>query len=118
MKRVLDRRLFLRTAASVTAVVAASGGEVVIRATNGAWAMTLSTFDAHTAATLLTMTRRLYPHDMLGDLYYAEVVESLDNKAKNDPALAKMVAEGVASLDKATGVPWLTLSPGGQVEVL
>jgi hypothetical protein len=118
MKRVLDRRLFLRTAASATATVITTGGAVVIAASNGAWAMTLSTFDATTARVLLVMTRRLYPHDMLGDVYYAEVVESLDMKAKAEPGLAKTIEEGVAALDRATGVPWLQLSPGGQVEVL
>ena len=118
MKRVLDRRLFLRTAASATATVITAGGAVVIAASNGAWAMTLSTFDATTARVLLVMTRHLYPHDMLGDIYYAEVVESLDKKAKADPGLAKTIREGVAGLDRAAGVPWLQLSPGGQVEVL
>ncbi|MCX8102638.1 MAG: gluconate 2-dehydrogenase subunit 3 family protein [Geminicoccaceae bacterium] len=118
MKRILDRRLFLRTAAQAAATVATVGGATVIAASNGAWAMTLSAFDAATARVLLVMTRDLYPHDMLGDVYYAEVVESLDKKAKADPRLAEAIREGVAALDRATGVPWLQLSPGGRLEVL
>jgi len=118
MKTILDRRLFLRTAARTAASIATIGGSTVIAATNGAWAMTLSTFDATTARVLLVMTRHLYPHDMLGDVYYAEVVDSLDAKAEADPALATLIREGVASLDRVTGVPWLQLSPGGQIEVL
>jgi hypothetical protein len=118
MKRILDRRLFLQTAARTAATIATVGGSTVIAAGNGAWAMTLSTFDATTARVLLVMTRHLYPHDMLGDVYYAEVVESLDKKAKADPGLAETIREGVARLDRVTGVPWLKLSPGGQVEVL
>lgn len=118
MKKILDRRLFLRTAATTAATVAVAGGTTVIAASNRAWAITLSAFDAATARVLLVMTRDLYPHDMLGDLYYAEVVESLDKKAKADPGLAKTIQAGVAALDRATGVPWLQLSPGGRIEVL
>lgn len=118
MKRILDRRLFLRTAASASATVATVGGSALISASNGAWAMTLEALDAGTAEVLLRMTRQIFPHDMLGDVYYAEVVESLDKKTKADPAIAKTLKEGVAALDKATGVPWLRLSDGGQLEVL
>jgi hypothetical protein len=118
MKTILDRRLFLRTAATAAATVGTTGGAAVIGASNGAWAMTLAALDAGTAATLLAMTRHVFPHDMLGDLYYAEVVESLDKKASADAALAKTLKDGVIELNTATGVPWLQLSPGGQVEIL
>lgn len=118
MKTILDRRLFLRTAATAAATVGSAGGAVVIGAANGAWAMTLAELDAGTAASLLVMTRHIFPHDMLGDVYYAEVVESLDKKAAADPALAKTLRDGVNELDKVGGVPWLQLSPGGQIEVL
>ena len=70
------------------------------------------------AEVLLTMTRRLYPHDGLGDMFYAEVVEALDAKVKADPALAELIKNGVAALDKAKGVPFLELSEGYQTEVL
>lgn len=102
----------------MAAAIATAGGATVIAASNGAWAMTLATFDAATARVLLVMTSHLYPHDMLGDVYYAEVVQGLDAKAKADPALAAIIREGVAALDRATGVRWLDLSPGGQIEVL
>lgn len=118
MKTILDRRLFLQTAARGAAAVATVGGVTVITAADRAWAMTLAVFDAGTARALLRMARHIYPHDMLGDVYYAEVVESLDKKAAADAGLAKTIQEGVAGLDRATGVPWLQLSPGGQLEVL
>src|ERR1700681_4751865 len=37
--------------------------------------------------TLLVVARQLFPHDRLGDQYYAVVVDSLDKQAAGDPAL-------------------------------
>jgi hypothetical protein len=74
--------------------------------------------DEHTGLTLLRMTRQIYPHDTLGDMYYAEVVDALDVDATNDPATAALLKDGVAKLDAAMGIPWLELSDGNQVRVL
>lgn len=117
-KRILDRRAFLKSAATTAATVAVLSGATTILATNRAWAMTLSTLGANEAEALLRMTRHLYPHDTLGDIYYAAVVEALDEKAKADGSIVQLVKDGVASLDQATGVPWLRLSSGTQLEVL
>ena len=118
-KRVLDRREFLRTAGTVAAtVVVAASGATTILASNGAWAMELEALQPHEAEVLLTMTRRLYPHEMLGDVYYAEVVEAFDAKVKADPELAGQVKAGVAELDATFGVPFARLSPGVQLEAL
>ena len=117
-KRILDRREFLKSAGTTAAVVVAAAGGTMIVATNRAWAMTLEVLAAPEAEALLHMARRLYPHDMLGDVYYAEVVEALDEKAKAQPELVELVKNGVAALDQATGVPFVRLSPGTQTEVL
>ena len=118
-KRILNRREFLRTAGTVAATVAvAASGATTILASNGAWAMALEALQPHEAEVLLTMTRRLYPHEMLGDVYYAEVVEALDAKLAADPELAALVKSGVAELDSTFGVPFLRLSPGVQLEAL
>ena len=53
----------------------------------------------HEAEVLLKMTRALYPHDRFGDVYYAEVVEALDEKAKADGSIVELVKDGVAQLD-------------------
>lgn len=118
-KRILNRREFFRAAGSAAAVVVATAsGAATILASNGAWAMTLEAFPAHEAEVLLAMTRRLYPHEMLGDVYYAEVVEALDAKSKDEAGLAELVKMGVAELDRGLGVPFLKLSPGYQTEAL
>src|SRR5215217_3716185 len=96
-KHILDRREFLKSAAT-------AGGAATILASNRAWAMTLAVFGPHEAEVLLQMTRQLYPHDGLGDIYYAELVE--------------LVKNGVTALDQARHVPFLRLSDGYQTEVL
>ena len=45
--------------------------------------MTLEHFGPHEAEVLLKMTRQLYPHDRVGDIYYAEVVEALDAQGQD-----------------------------------
>ena len=117
-KHILDRRGFLRSAGAGAAAVVALSGVTTILASNRAWAMTLESFGPHEAEVLLQMTRQLYPHDRLGDIYYAEVVESLDQKAKAAPELVELVKNGVAALDQAKHVPFLQLSDGYQTEVL
>lgn len=117
-KQILNRREFLRTAGNTAAAVVVVAGSTTILASNRAWAMTLETFAPHEAEVLLAMTRQLYPHDRLGDIYYAEVVEALDAKAKTTPELAEQVKNGVAALDGELHVPFLELSSGYQLEAL
>ena len=117
-KHILDRRRFLKSAATATAAVAVGASGTVILASDRAWAMELEAIPANEAEVLLAMTRRLYPHDGLADIFYAEVVEGLDTKAKADPSVAELIKNGVAALDQAKGVPFLHLSEGYQTEVL
>jgi hypothetical protein len=117
-KRILDRRTFLATAGKVAAGVVLVSGTTTILAANRAWAMSLKALAPYEAEVLLRMTRLLYPHDMLGDVYYAEVVEAFDAKVAANQELAQQVKNGVAALDSHFGVPWLNLSEGTQLEAL
>jgi hypothetical protein len=66
----------------------------------------------------LVMARQLFPHDRLGDQYYAAVIDAVDKQAASDPALRKLLAEGVAQLDGARGIRWVELSSGARSAVL
>jgi hypothetical protein len=116
-KMILDRRRFLRRSGQAVLVLGASGS-VLFTDPERSWAITLDHLDAPDARTLLRMCRVLYPHDAVGDMYYAVVVEALDGEAKGDPAVATLLADGVARLDVAMGVPFNQLSFGSQTEVL
>lgn len=119
-KAGMNRRQFLQTGAVTTAGAAATMGTATMLVDpKGAWAMTLQALDEHTAMTLVRVAREMYPHDRLGDIYYAKVVESLDGKAVNDKNLAKQLADGVAALDASEGgVKWLDLSDGYKLSSL
>ncbi len=73
-KKGMNRRQFLHTSGLATAGVAAVASGAVLMAPDGAWALQLSALDAHAGQTILTMSRRIYPHDGLGDMCYAKVV--------------------------------------------
>jgi cyanophycinase-like exopeptidase len=70
------------------------------------------------AATLVVMARHLFPHDALGDQYYASAVALLDEQAAEDPQLAAQLVQGVAELDQAMGIPFIKLSSGNQLKVI
>jgi hypothetical protein len=111
-----SRRGFLRGTGFV-AVGLATGGTIIF-APDYAWALSTTAIDAHTAQTLLVMARQLFPHDRLGDEYYAAVVDAVDKQAAGDPGVHKLVTDGVAQLDRARGIPWLQLSNGARNAVL
>ena len=120
-KAAMNRRRFLETsgqAAAGAAVVAASGGTTLLMAPDGAWAMTLEALSGQDGATLLRALRVIYPHDSLGDQYYAAVVEALDQDALGNAETAAMLKEGVASLDQVYGIPFAELSEGNQLRTL
>jgi hypothetical protein len=114
--KAVSRRDFLRDT-GLMAITSATGGAVVL-GHDLAWALSTSSLDPHTAETLMAMARQLFPHDRLGDQYYAAVVEAMDKLATNDAALRKLLVEGVAALDATRGLPWLQLSDGGRISVL
>ena len=61
---------------------------------DAAWALEVSEITEHQMATLIQMPRDIYPHDRIGNEYYAIAVKAYDN-----PQAKEMVAEGVAALD-------------------
>jgi hypothetical protein len=117
-KKGINRRQFLQTSGLATAGAAAAASGAVLVAPDGAWALELTSLSVHVGKTLLSMSRRIYPHDDLADMYYAGVVDALDGEAKGNADLARMLKDGVAELDAAKGVTWIDLSEGYQLEIL
>ena len=73
MKAKPSRRGFLR-GTGLVAIGFATGGTIICAA-DYAWALSTTAIDGHTAETLLVVARQLFPHDRLGDQYYAVVVD-------------------------------------------
>jgi len=111
----IDRRIFLKTTGAAGLVALGSG---VVMAPDGAWAMTLAKLDEATAATLVRMTRDIYPHDAIDDGAYARVVEQLDQEAGKDPASAQTLTDGVKALNAAAGGKYAAADDAKRVAVL
>ena len=72
--------------------------------------------DAHCRATLVAMARQLFPHDVLDDAPYADVVRGIAKAS--DEERARMLVEGVELLDAAMDRPFVDLPDERKVEVL
>jgi hypothetical protein len=105
--RVLDkrqqysRRAMLKASGAATfgAAFVVTGGAVTCP--QGAWAMEPKALSANSMATLIHMSRDIYPHDRLSDKYYANAVVTFDDKAADDEAFKSMMENGTADLDAA-----------------
>ena len=100
MTAVLDRstmtrrQLLARAAAcGATAFVIGSG---FVASSSAAWALETAHIKPETMATLIQMARDIYPHDRIGDEFYAIAVKGYDAADK-----AQMVEDGIAALNAA-----------------
>jgi hypothetical protein len=66
-----------------------------------AWAANPSAVTPETYATMVQISRDLYPHDQLEDRIYAAAVDTLDKAAAADAAARDELEAGVAELDAA-----------------
>ena len=114
----MDRRRFLRGSGGAVglATIAVIGGTVTLVAPKGSFA--LQAFSAETAETLLQMMRTMYPHDALGDQYYAAVVVALNEEADADPAVATLITSGIDELNGVFPLPFLELSEQHRLDAL
>ena len=96
----MKRREFLKAGALVVVgTAAAASGVVGIANADDAAAAQLSTLNQAQGATLLKITRRIFPHKQIDDGPYWSVVRDLDAAAASDSTVAKLVADGLAALD-------------------
>ncbi|MFV0301785.1 MAG: Twin-arginine translocation pathway signal, partial [Paracoccus sp. (in: a-proteobacteria)] len=87
-KQGLTRRALLSRAVAAGALAVAGAG--FIAAPDAAWAVEVSQISEHEMATLLQMARDIYPHDRIGDRFYAVAVKSYDSAEQK-----AAVAEGI-----------------------
>ena len=90
--KTMARRELLSNTIASTAIVTIGAG--FITAPNAAWALEVTHITADQMATLIQMARDIYPHDKVGDEFYAVAVKGYDSEGSKD-----MIASGVAELD-------------------
>lgn len=93
-KQGLTRRALLSRAVAVGALAVAGAG--FIAAPDAAWAVEVTAISEHEMATLLQMARDIYPHDKVGDRFYAIAVKGYDTAEQKT-----VVSEGIAAIDAA-----------------
>jgi hypothetical protein len=97
-RKQVSRRTFLQgSATAVPAAGLAAAGMAI--GPHAAWAQAATNLKPHTMATLVLMSRDIFPHDRLADIYYIKAVTPYDAKAGGDPAFQAMVESGVAEVD-------------------
>lgn len=87
------RQLLARSLAAGAALVVGPG---FVAGRDAAWALETKALQPRTMATLIQMARDIYPHDQVGDEFYALAVKGYDT-AEAAPG----VEAGVAALDAA-----------------
>ena len=104
----ISRRDLLKGCITVGAGLAVGAGFVA--GSTAVWAMETKHVTPNEMATLIQMSRDIYPHDNIGDQYYAAAVKGFDSAESKDRVVA-----GVAALDTAAqgngfanylSVPW------------
>jgi hypothetical protein len=92
--RSLNRRELLSRGAALGAAFVVGTGYVT--GATSAWAAEVKHLKPETMATLIQMARDIYPHDHVGDAYYAAAVKGYDDAEK-----AEMVESGISALNAA-----------------
>jgi len=94
----VGRRNFLRGAATAMPAAALASAGMGISA-EAAWAQAAKALQPKAMATLVRMSRDIYPHDHIPDSYYVTAVTGFDAKAGSDPKTKALIEQGVARLD-------------------
>jgi hypothetical protein len=98
-RKQVSRRTFLQgSATAVPAAGLAAAGMAI--GPHAAWAQAATNLKPHTMATLVLMSRDIFPHDRLADIHYIKAVTPYDAKAGSDAAFHAMVETGVAEVDE------------------
>jgi hypothetical protein len=116
-KLALTRRDMLKGSGILFGSLAA-GSTLALLAPSTAWAVELKTLSKAEGETLLRMGQVLFPHKKLPDAVYALLAKDLDADASGDAGTAKMLREGIASLNHLAGGSFLKLNAARRLEVV
>ena len=94
----IGRRGFLQASSTVVPAAALASAGFAVSA-QSAWAQGAKALAPHTMATLVLMSRDIYPHDQFADALYVAAVQPWDEKAGTDAAFKALLEGGVERLD-------------------
>ena len=97
-QRGLTRReLLSRSMAAGASFVVGAG---YVASSDAAWALETTALKPETMATLIQMARDIYPHDHVGDEFYAAAVKGYDTAESKDTVEAGIAALNAAAAGK------------------
>jgi hypothetical protein len=102
LKLPLTRRSMLRGSGVLMGTITI-GSPLAALAPSTVWALELKTLSKSDGETLMAMGRVLYPHERLPDAVYALLAKDLDADAAKGADAAKLMRDGIATLDQAAG---------------
>jgi Gluconate 2-dehydrogenase subunit 3 len=111
----MKRREFIKTGALLVAGTTAAASTLFANADTSP---ALAVLNPHQAQTLFRMSQLIFPHKQISDAPYWKVVADLDAAAKADPTVAKLMAQGVAQLDRSARGKFVDLGKKRQVALL
>ena len=95
----LTRREMLRGSGVLTGTLAL-GSPLAMLAPSTSWALELKHFSKTHGTILLQMAKVIFPHTKLPEAVYALLVKQIDTEAAKNPAMAKLVSDGIANLNR------------------
>ncbi|HEV7431675.1 MAG TPA: hypothetical protein VGN77_01430 [Steroidobacteraceae bacterium] len=110
----MSRRRFVQSATGVLTGVLSALSPLAALVPGRSWAVDMHALSAAEAATLLSASRTIVPHDGLDDAAYALVVAALDSDAAASAEAHALMSAGIASL----GADFSTAPESGRVAKL
>ncbi|MEZ5646859.1 MAG: twin-arginine translocation signal domain-containing protein [Burkholderiaceae bacterium] len=113
----MTRRHLLRGSGILMGTLAV-GSPLALLAPSRAWAVELKTLTQAEGETLLRMGQVLFPHKKLPDAVYALLSSHLDTDAAASPDTAKLLREGIQSLDHLSDGNFLKATPERRLQAV
>ena len=101
-ENIFTRRDLITRSVGVAGVFTLGGS--FIAAADAAWALEVKHLQPQTMASLVQLARDIYPHDRIGDEFYAIAVKGYDT-----PEQAPNIEAGISMLDNMSGGNYLSI---------
>lgn len=98
----LNRRGFLKGSGLASIGITVMSVTTLLTSSTEAFAQSFTALGADVGKVLLVMARDIFPHDKLAEKYYMHAIEPYDAAAMKDPALKKLLTDGIALLNASS----------------
>ncbi|MFT5426299.1 MAG: hypothetical protein ACI9ZT_001240 [Gammaproteobacteria bacterium] len=118
-KHHMNRRQFLKHSSTIVfgTTIITSGGASIFSPLS-VFAENLAVLDEYHAKILLSLIRQMYPHEMLADTHYSDIIKGLDAEANKDDDVRHLLNDGIAHVETISFGKWLEISPSMQSKLM